>query len=109
MFQNLTTQNYGIIHIDSHRENQLQTLALAMVQNIEINSETQNNVNTEFEVYIVGGYNDEKDTSRKITRAVMDYMINEQTKTFYLRLTCAGLINTRLFYSTITIKNLNIK
>ena len=80
-----------------------------MDQNIEIDSESQNNANTEFEVYIVGGYNDEKDTSRKITRAVMDYMINEQTKTFYLRLTCAGLINTRLFYSTITIKNLNIK
>ena len=104
MFQNLTTQNYGIIHIDSHRENQLEKLALALVQNYKIDSETsQNNLNTEFEVYIVGGYNDEKDTSRQITRTVMNYMISEQTKLFHLKLACAGFINTRLIYSTISI------
>ena len=44
---------------------------------------------------IVGGYDDERETSRDITKSVIEYLISETNYIFNLKLACAGFINTR--------------
>ena len=44
---------------------------------------------------LVGGYDDERETSRDITKSVIEYLISETNYIFNLKLTCAGFINTR--------------
>ena len=44
---------------------------------------------------LVGGYDDERETSSDITKIVIEYLISETNYIFNLKLACAGFINTR--------------
>eukprot|EP00088_Acartia_fossae_P059151 TRINITY_DN6992_c0_g1_i13.p1 TRINITY_DN6992_c0_g1~~TRINITY_DN6992_c0_g1_i13.p1 ORF type:complete len:351 (-),score=50.86 TRINITY_DN6992_c0_g1_i13:390-1409(-) len=86
-----STSTWGVIHIDTERENQLKKMMTTLIADRNLGTGDQLGC----DVYIIGGYNDERSTSAGITNVIMKYMISESDITFDLKIVCAGDINTK--------------
>jgi len=75
----------GIAHIDSEDPSQFLALENALL--------AKSGSGRKFEVSLMGGYNDEKESSILISEFLLDSMINSQV-VYQLKIACIGKINT---------------
>jgi len=100
------TGTSGVVHVDSDEDNQLHDLVatirfydMALPPGAERGEQDEEHPDCEdyqadFDLYLVGGFSDERNISRNISDSIFNYIIKAKSTRFHLKLFCAGSMNT---------------
>jgi len=99
------TGTCGVIHIDSDENKQLHDLVCSIsLHDMAIppgappiaaeDYSMADDYNVDFDLYLVGGFSDDRNISKSISDALFDYVIKTKSVRFHLKLFCAGSVNT---------------